>query len=154
MAIAKVLEVGSGPTVTPKQLILSYPDIHNNFSCVSSRVSTPHAANRIFCFDSLQENNTLQKLVLIQCGIGDVGVAALAEGLKVGFQFIHRRCILKIATHMLAHTFGAFGPRLAPPLTMSFRSISDRKTPPSKSLTCVCVISAMWELRPSQRCSR
>jgi len=39
-----------------------------------------------------QENNTLQKLVLIWCGIGDVGVAALAEGLKVGFQFL-RRCI-------------------------------------------------------------
>ena len=83
-------------------------------------VSAPHAANRIFCFDSLQENNTLQKLVLIQCGIGDVGVAALAESLKVGFQFIHRRCILKIATHMLAHTFGAFRPRLAPAANHAF----------------------------------
>jgi hypothetical protein len=64
-------------------------------------------ANRIFCFDSLQENNTLQKLVLSQCGIGDVGVAALAEGLKVGFQFL-RRCILKIS-----HSFNLFRPLLS-----------------------------------------
>jgi len=75
------------------------------FTIVSNPVSPP--GNRIFCFDSLQENNTLQKLDLYRCGISDVGVAALADGLKVGFQFIHRRCILKIATHMLAHTFGA-----------------------------------------------
>ena len=70
--------------------------------------------NGIVCFDSLQENNTLQKLVLYQCGIGDVGVAALAESLKVGFQFLHRPSILKMATHMLHILLVHVDPRYPP----------------------------------------
>jgi len=39
MAIAEMLEVGSRPKVTPKQLIFSCLDLDKNFSCGLSRIS-------------------------------------------------------------------------------------------------------------------
>jgi hypothetical protein len=115
----------------------------------------------------LDSKNTEKKptsldLSAIHLGSSPTLLKALAKTLKVSCA-TH---IIRILTHTEpkttflklpwpAHCFPCVSsPFSTPPLTVSFRSTSDRKTPPSKSSTLSGTKSAMAEPRPSQICSR
>ena len=79
-AIAKMLEVGYQPILSPIRLLLSYPGLHIVSHAFRASLA---AANHVFSFNFLQDNNTLETLILLGNNIGDKAAAALAKALEV-----------------------------------------------------------------------
>ena len=107
-AIAKMLEVGSQPILSPIRLHLSYPGL--NIVSYAFRASLA-AANRVFSIDFLQVNKYLTSLDMSwNKQITDKGWAEIAKGLAVSIRAVFH----PMAPEMSAHNRYAFSMHIDP----------------------------------------